>query len=1740
MSFIHDFISNENISFSGMRDVAVSRLRQYSEVKRKNLYDDLDRGKGVLDDDDHLDMYLWSFGLMHKEKMNEVFRCLPSLINVQENIDFEIYDWGCGQGTATICLLDYITKQNPNFLVNRINLIEPSIAATERAKAVIECYDIAQDCDIHIVNKGFDDVNVEDIEPQHANRIHLFSNILDVTYFDLANFTNLFQRTFSSGTNHFVCVGPLYYNNYRIVEFMTAIDPDALIASFDKQAGQWKKDWTISLRMFSKTFSQVEEVEVIRRRIIEAKKHQQYHAGYILDEVSQSLASLEEEDRKRAEKLLESLCAFDVRSNESLELPDDIDSKWAVINNMLVRGLPTIAPLELQESFAEIYKKSSRPETDSPTIWYKNNGINPQLAFEALHVIDPRFSIENYNGDMLESNFERNFIERKLNGTQSEYLIQLLEPQRPLSTIVSIPDQRFTRDQRVDFALELPSADDDGNPVGFVIEIDGSQFHSNILQRRKDERRDQYAARNNWDTYRLSDAPDSSFVQNWERDSSLVPYLTTVQANYRKSISGDWAKYLEQVLSPLAVARVEKIIIESILTGKLKTSDKEWNIAVIERDVPCAALAIKHIQTVYEHLCQLKGDDPKFPKINLEIASTQEFISSPLHGEFTAHPSLPKKKYDICIDISMLLRDNIDALPNSSDADVYFIVRTSHYKKRERVIYSAKSIIYQPLAEKDSRGEYKELETPKKYLTYFLQNLFRKREFRQGQLPILNRSLSNKTTIGLLPTGGGKSLVYQLSALMQPGVTLIVDPLISLMVDQYRGLQELRIDASACVNSTMDIKTKNYNLNRMQNGALLFIFLSPERFMMENFRIHLLTMARRNKVFFSYGVIDEVHCVSEWGHDFRTSYLHLGRNMINFMLTKSGENVPIIGLTATASFDVLADVERELTLGGNLTLDSDAIVRPENDSRPELTYKIIGVDTDLSEIRDNNNPYLLNAISDWAIKGVVAKSKKERIKALFEEIPADIERVNTEKDESLCVPNFSVTDFYNPNNNGEYENAGIIFCPHARGDFGVQDTASGNTTGIASELIAYEDERLTVGTFIGGDKPSGDMARFNANEQSVMVATKAFGMGIDKPNVRYTININHPSSIESYVQEAGRAGRDRKNAISYMLYDQTEFIWLSIDKISDIAHQLFPGQNYPSWLWDYRNKYIQKEDFLNLMLSSGASENDAKSVMDYCLVNDLFENIDKDIQLWFHNNSFKGLYKEKVILLEMTDRILNTKPQNLLTVQAKLRDEVGIDDIVLKLDSKNNAIKVISEEDELQYGYLFLESLRDTYRFKSEELDLSICVTVLKKLIDILEELPDRTCNWLARPVDGAEVEDQGIYAAMKNMGDSDYIYVTVTWENQIQQDPSEFERSVKKAISSIAEEQGWHDLDEEHHGELKLNRINSFEDLIAKITKVSGDIRWSQYHASTRIYQKLENAFSRKRNKDDTDKAIYRMCCIGLVEDVTIDYNLETYQLKIKKKSDQEYLDCMLDFFKKYYSTEQAEAKVEKIKYQKGRNLIDKCLGYLAEFVYENLERKRFRSIDDMRLACHDGLEYGEKWLKEFIHLYFNSKYARDGYCIDDKDYSLKNDTDRNREDYGVVRKYIEAISIDSSGSEVNNAKHLYGATLLSLRAHPDNAALNLLRTFCITFLGSGENESLKREALTGYVDAFVRLYTELHVNMEELNDLIDDFNNELSKYVHVDDDFIMSEIIDKAKDLVMVNIQNTWLDSFTKNYCK
>ncbi len=169
-------------------------------------------------------------------------------------------------------------------------------------------------------------------------------------------------------------------------------------------------------------------------------------------------------------------------------------------------------------------------------------------------------------------------------------------------------------------------------------------------------------------------------------------------------------------------------------------------------------------------------------------------------------------------------------------------------------------------------------------LTFFLQNIFRKKSFRDKQAEIIMRALRGESVIALLPTGAGKSITYQLSALLQNGIVIAVDPIKSLMKDQVDNLASLCISSAFISSMNRDAKERRRNIELMRKGCLKFVFVSPERFVIQEFRDALDRIRKEGIVHFAFVVIDEAHCVSEWGHDFRTAYLRLGKKRKEVLL----------------------------------------------------------------------------------------------------------------------------------------------------------------------------------------------------------------------------------------------------------------------------------------------------------------------------------------------------------------------------------------------------------------------------------------------------------------------------------------------------------------------------------------------------------------------------------------------------------------------------------------------------------------------------------------------------------------------------------------------------------------------------------------------------------------------------------------------------------------------------------------
>ncbi len=325
-----------------------------------------------------------------------------------------------------------------------------------------------------------------------------------------------------------------------------------------------------------------------------------------------------------------------------------------------------------------------------------------------------------------------------------------------------------------------------------------------------------------------------------------------------------------------------------------------------------------------------------------------------------------------------------------------------------------------------------------------LQQYFGHKEFRTGQKQAIDAILSGRDVVAVMPTGAGKSVCYQISALLLPGLTVVISPLISLMKDQVEALRQVGIPA-AYINSSISQEEFYYTMQTVQQGQCRILYAAPERLMTESF----LRMAQRVQI--SMVAVDEAHCVSQWGQDFRQSYLDIPVFV---------EQLPVrpvcTAFTATATKQVEADIARILKLHDPVTIHTGF-------DRKNLFFGVRRPNNKMQELiqllRENSGK-----------SGIVYCSTRKAV----EEVCA-----------SLCAAGFDATRY------------------HA----GLSDI----------ERTQNQDD------FLYDRKP-------------VMVATNAFGMGIDKSNVSFVIHYNMPMDLESYYQEAGRAGRDGEPAQCILLY----------------------------------------------------------------------------------------------------------------------------------------------------------------------------------------------------------------------------------------------------------------------------------------------------------------------------------------------------------------------------------------------------------------------------------------------------------------------------------------------------------------------------------------------------------------------------------------------------------------------------
>ncbi len=334
-----------------------------------------------------------------------------------------------------------------------------------------------------------------------------------------------------------------------------------------------------------------------------------------------------------------------------------------------------------------------------------------------------------------------------------------------------------------------------------------------------------------------------------------------------------------------------------------------------------------------------------------------------------------------------------------------------------------------------------------------LSRVFGYSAFRGDQEAVIGEIMAGRDAIVLMPTGGGKSVCYQIPGILRPGVGVVVSPLIALMQDQVAALRQVGVNA-AFLNSSLEAGEARQVVGTLMNGGLDVVYVAPERLLTEGFLNLLDELHGRGDL--ALFAIDEAHCVSQWGHDFRPEYLQLE------VLAERYPGVPRVALTATADELTRAEIRQRLRLGNAREFVSSF-------DRPNIRY------------------------------AVVEKSQEREQLVTF---------LKDHRDE-----------------------AGIVYCLSRK-----------RTEEIAAFLRNEGIDALAYHAGLPSEQRSANQERFLRDDAVVMVATIAFGMGIDKPDVRFVAHLDLPKSLEGYYQETGRAGRDGEPSDAWMAYGLADLV----------------------------------------------------------------------------------------------------------------------------------------------------------------------------------------------------------------------------------------------------------------------------------------------------------------------------------------------------------------------------------------------------------------------------------------------------------------------------------------------------------------------------------------------------------------------------------------------------------------------
>ena len=740
----------------------------------------------------------------------------------------------------------------------------------------------------------------------------------------------------------------------------------------------------------------------------------------------------------------------------------------------------------------------------------------------------------NFEGDEPGSEAERQLFEDVLVPVLGFPLLDFLRLQPALLTLGL--DPLVFAEQRADFSL------DTGRGLKLLIEVDGSQ-HIGSSQKLLDKKRDDALRNEGWRIWRI---PTSQLGNAEILKQQLKEFLAA------KKGATDWGglpriqtprspELLTCIWGATAVARIQYLLLEALRSGLLLWNEP-WRVAVVEADTSIGKQALEDFQDWFGRL--------------------REIFSEAKAPEVVAVGTDPEDNAQLIIDISVIQ-------PHRSVLDIDV-----------PIAWSRPANFVGPIPKRKFFSRILAAEPPTEFLVEsFIQDLLRKPGLREGQLDIISRILMGQDVIGLLPTGGGKSLTYQLCGLLLGGLTIYVSPLKSLLQDQRERFLALGIDLVQEISSALSSTAKLQAGQLLTTGGVRFLLIAPERFLVDNFRLQLAQF-RVQHGDVSQVVIDECHCVSEWGHDFRPAYLSLSR-IVKERTKRLDVSAPLIALTGTASSIVLSDVKRELGI-----LDETATVRAKRLDRPEITMSCVKLRNKekVSALQQNTQDFLINAVAPT--DGLL----------VFSRFIGGLEGVVGVTSSIMAVVPHDNLRFYS-GSHPKWKQFSAFATKRKTKEISDKEALN------SMPLWALSPEGKPLEWEQVKSKVQSDFICGLPGSYQVLVATNAFGMGIDKPSIRRVIHYMTPQSPEAYYQEVGRAGRDKKASTAVLLFSDEE------------------------------------PEVTDKILDPGASIEEAKRVYKEFTEKHSFQGGDFIRTFYFHQKSFSGPEKEAKVIIKLLQEV---------------------------------------------------------------------------------------------------------------------------------------------------------------------------------------------------------------------------------------------------------------------------------------------------------------------------------------------------------------------------------------------------------------------------------------------------------------------------------------------------------------------